>query len=45
MATIFSTILAIPISFFAAQNIMSRVPGGTVVYYLTRGILNVCARH
>jgi len=41
MATIFSTILAIPISFFAAQNIMSRVPGGTVVYYLTRGILNV----
>ena len=41
MATIFSTILAIPISFFAAQNIMSRVPGGTFVYYLTRGILNV----
>jgi len=41
MATIFSTILAVPISFFAAQNIMSRLPGGNVVYYVTRGILNV----
>ena len=41
MATIFSTILAVPISFFAAQNIMSKIPGGTVVYYVTRGILNV----
>ena len=41
MATIFSTILAIPVSFLAAHNIMSRLPGGTVIYYLTRGILNV----
>jgi phosphonate ABC transporter permease subunit PhnE len=41
MATIFSTILAVPISFFAARNIMSRLPGGTVIYYVTRGILNV----
>jgi phosphonate ABC transporter permease subunit PhnE len=41
MATLFSTILAIPISFLAAQNIMSRVPGGTVIYYLMRGLLNV----
>ena len=41
MATIFSTILAIPISFLAAHNIMSRIPGGTAIYYVMRGILNV----
>jgi phosphonate transport system permease protein len=41
MATIFSTILAIPISFLAAHNIMSRVPGGMVIYYVTRTILNI----
>ncbi len=41
MATIFSTILAIPVSFLAAHNIMSRVPGGTAIYYVMRGILNV----
>lgn len=41
MATIFSTILAIPISFLAAHNIMSRVPGGNVIYYLSRAILNI----
>jgi phosphonate transport system permease protein len=41
MATIFSTILAIPISFFAAHNIMSRVPGGTVIYYVMHTILNI----
>jgi phosphonate ABC transporter permease subunit PhnE len=40
MATIFSTILAVPVSFLAAHNIMSRVPGGTAIYYLSRGILN-----
>jgi phosphonate transport system permease protein len=41
MATIFSTILAIPVSFFAAHNIMSRIPGGILIYYITRGILNI----
>ncbi len=41
MATLFSTILAIPVSFLAAHNIMSRVPGGTAIYYGVRGILNV----
>lgn len=41
MATLFSTILAIPVSFFAARNIMSRLPGGTVIYYVARGILNI----
>ncbi len=41
MATILSTILAIPISFLAAQNIMARIPGGTAIYYAMRGILNV----
>ncbi len=41
MATIFSIILAIPISFLAAHNIMSRLPGGIAVYYVARGILNI----
>ncbi len=41
MATIFSTILAVPVSFLAAHNIMSRVPGGTAIYYVARTILNV----
>jgi len=41
MATLFSTILAIPVSFLAAHNIMRRVPGGLPIYYFTRGILNI----
>ena len=41
MATLFSTILAVPVSFFAAHNIMSKIPGGTAIYYVARGILNV----
>ncbi len=41
MATILSTILAIPLSFLAAHNIMSRVRGGTVVYYAMRTLLNI----
>jgi phosphonate transport system permease protein len=41
MATLFSTVLALPVSFLAAHNIMSRVPGGTAVYYVMRTILNV----
>ena len=41
MATVFSTVLAIPVSFLAAHNIMSRVPGGAVVYYVMRTLLNV----
>jgi phosphonate transport system permease protein len=41
MATLFSTVLAIPISFLAARNVMDRLPGGTAVYYAARGILNV----
>src|SRR5450759_2579 len=32
MATLFSKILAIPISFFAARNIMARLPGGAAIY-------------
>ena len=41
MATLLSTILAVPVSFLAAQNIMSRVPGGPALYYIVRGILNI----
>ncbi len=41
MATIFSTILAIPVSFLAAHNIMSRVRGGSAIYYFFRTFLNI----
>ncbi len=41
LATIFSTILAIPLSFLAAHNVMSRVPGGLAIYYVMRSFLNV----
>jgi phosphonate transport system permease protein len=40
LATIFSTILAVPLSFLAAHNIMTRVPGGSIVYYVMRAFLN-----
>ncbi len=41
LATLFSTILAVPLSFLAAHNIMSRVPGGMLVYYAMRTFFNV----
>ncbi|MBA4420129.1 MAG: hypothetical protein C0391_03180 [Anaerolinea sp.] len=41
MATLFSTILAVPISFLGAHNIMRRIPGGTAIYYITRTFLNI----
>ena len=41
IATIFSTIFAIPVSFLAARNITARIPGGTVIYYVMRLILNI----
>lgn len=41
MATIFSTLLAVPLSFPAARNVMGKVPGGAVIYYFMRTILNI----
>jgi phosphonate ABC transporter permease subunit PhnE len=41
MATLFSTVLAIPVSFLAARNVMERVRGGAIIYYITRAILNI----
>ena len=41
MATLLSTVLAIPLSFLAAHNIISRVRGGTIIYYVMRIILNI----
>ena len=41
LATLFSTLLAVPLSFFAAHNVMSRVPGGSAIYYVIRTLLNV----
>ncbi len=41
LATLFSTILAVPVSFLAAHNIMRHVPGGTIIYYIVRTLLNI----
>ncbi len=41
MATFFGIILAIPISFMAAKNLMSTSPITLAVYYLNRTILNI----
>ncbi len=40
MATLLSTIFALPLSFLAAHNIMARIPGGTIIYYSMRAFLN-----
>lgn len=41
LATLFSTIIAVPVSFLAAHNIMSRIPLGNLIYYVARSILNL----
>jgi phosphonate transport system permease protein len=41
MATFFGIIIAVPISFFAARNLMSASPITVGIYYLTRGVLNI----
>jgi len=41
MATLFGIILAVPISFLAARNLMSSSPITIAVYYLTRTVLNI----
>ena len=40
MATLFSVVVAIPLSFLAARNIMERIPGGVAIYYAIRSVLN-----
>jgi phosphonate transport system permease protein len=41
MATLFGIILAIPVSFLAARNIMSGSPVTMAIYYVTRTVMNV----
>jgi phosphonate transport system permease protein len=41
MATLFGIILAIPVSFLAARNIMSGSPVTMAIYYVTRTIMNI----
>lgn len=41
MATFFGVIFALPVSFFAAKNLMSASPITLGIYYLVRGLLNV----
>jgi phosphonate transport system permease protein len=41
IATAFGVILAFPLSFLGARNIMARSPAGWFVYTLTRGVFNV----
>ncbi|MBN2503132.1 MAG: phosphonate ABC transporter, permease protein PhnE [Anaerolineales bacterium] len=41
MATFFGIILALPVSFLAARNLMSASPVTLAIYYLVRTILNI----
>lgn len=41
LATLISVAVAAPLSFFGARNIMARVPGGSIIYYIARSIFNV----
>lgn len=41
MATLFSTLLAFPLSFLAAHNLMARIPGGQLIYTLMRTLFNI----
>lgn len=41
MATFFGILLAIPVSFIAARNLMSHSPLTLAIYYLVRTILNI----
>lgn len=40
MATFISIVVAAPLSFFGARNIMARVRGGTIIYYVARAVFN-----
>lgn len=41
MATFFGIILAVPVSFLAARNLMSQSPITMAIYFIVRGILNI----
>jgi len=41
MATLFGVVLAVPVSFAAARNLMSTSRATMAVYYLTRTVLNI----
>ena len=41
MATFFGVIIAVPVSFFAARNLMSANKVTLILYYLVRGVLNI----
>ncbi len=41
MATVFAIVVAIPISFLGARNLMTRSRLGTAIYYVVRFIMNV----
>jgi len=41
MATFFGVIFALPVSFFAARNLMSASPITLALYYIVRAILNI----
>ena len=41
MATLFGIVLALPVSFLAARNLMSASPITMFIYYLTRTVLNI----
>lgn len=40
LATFFSVLIAAPLAFFGAHNIMGHVRGGSIIYYFARGVFN-----
>ncbi len=41
LATLISIVIAAPLSFLGAHNIMERVRGGTIIYYIARAVFNI----
>lgn len=41
MGTTFAVLVAVPLSFLGARNLMARNPAGTSIYYITRTFFNI----
>ena len=41
MATSLATLVAVPLSFFGARNLMTTHPVGTIIYYVVRTVFNI----
>ncbi len=41
MGTTIAVVVAVPLSFLGARNLMTKTPVGSTIYYLTRGFFNI----